>query len=64
MAESTRKVEMTAAQFLDLVRKSKQVGQRSRPSKAKLRQQLSDPDRQTRMRAYKFLRYRLNRGMR
>jgi hypothetical protein len=39
-------------------------GIRVRPSKAKLRKQLKDPERKKRMQAYRWLRYRLQHGMR
>jgi hypothetical protein len=55
---------MSQADFEKLRKFLKANARRIRDSKAQLRKQLSHPDRRVRMRAYKFLRYRLNRGMR
>lgn len=59
------KLPKVYADLRELVKKIKTSGGvRHRESKASLRKQLKSPNRKVRMRAYKFLRYRLNRRMR
>jgi hypothetical protein len=60
----TPRIELTGQQLTELLLKIKAVGTRTRPSKAALRKQLKSSDRTTRMKAYKFLRYRLKHGLR